>query len=112
MNKQPSQAQGKQPFFGGQQAQQGNAQFEEKDMTQDLLASAKALADSYSILTQETACPQLRQLMMENWNQTITDQYTIFDAMRQRNWYQVKDAPPQEIQTAKQQFTQMKNQLN
>lgn len=111
-NQQPPLSQQKQPpYFGTGSTQQEFASLGEWDMTQDLLECAKALADGYSLQTQESSCPQLRQIMMENWSQTVTDQYAIFDAMRARNWYQTKDAPQQEIQQAKQTFTQVKSQL-
>ena len=98
------------PYFGGN-AQQGNAALSEQGMMQDMLSCAKALADGYSLQTQESACPQLRQLLMENWGQTMTDQYAIFDAMRTRNWYPVKEAPQPDVEQAKQTFMQMKTQL-
>lgn len=107
---QPLAQQKQQPYFGAGMQQQF-ASLGEWDMTEDLLGCAKALADGYSLQTQESSCPQLRQIMMENWSQTVTDQYAIFDAMRARNWYQTNDAPAQQIQQAKQTFTQVKSQL-
>ena len=109
-NQQPQFQQNQQPNFGAGTAQMQGA-MAESDIMQDMLSSAKALADGYCIQTEETACPQLRQIMMENWSQTVNDQYTIFEAMRTRNWYQVKNAQPQEIQQAKQTFAQEKPQV-
>ena len=100
-----------QPNFGANAAAQSAATLAECDMMQDMLAEAKAMADGYCMQTQESSCPQLRQIMMENWGQTVNDQYAIFDAMRTRNWYPVKEAQQQEIAQAKQMFAQEKPQL-
>ena len=94
-----------------QQAGQQQAAFTEKDMVEDLLGCHKALANSYSVLILEASCPALRNILMENWQQTVTDQYTIFDQMRTRGWYQMPQAQQQEITTSKQQFAQMLTQL-
>lgn len=112
MNQQFVQPKQQMPYFGEAQGMAtNNASMQEKDMMLDLLSSAKALADGYCIQTQEASCVQLRHMMMENWSQTMNDQYTIFDAMRTRGWYEVKEAPAQEIQQAKQTFTQEKQQM-
>lgn len=102
---------------GAQQATQPNQQagqqnaLTEKDMVEDMLGCHKALANSYSVLILEASCPKLRNILMENWQQTVTDQYTIFDQMRTHGWYQMPTAQQQEIATSKQQFAQMQTQL-
>lgn len=108
---QPLSQQQKAPYFGAEAPQQEFASLGEWDMVQDMLSCAKALADAYSVQTLEGSCPQLRQIMMENWSQTVTDQYAIFQAMQNKGWYQVKNAEQQEVAQAKQTFTQVKSQL-
>ena len=109
-------AQQNMPFFGGAQQEQTAAQQQatltEKDMADDMLSCHKALANSYSVLILEGSIPQLRSILMDNWQQTVTDQYVIFDQMRAHGWYQLPQAQPQEIESSKQQFAQVQTQLH
>ena len=106
---QPFNQPGTKPYFGAIPQQESAMQAQ--DMMLDLLTDAKALSDGYCAQAQEASCPQLRGIMMENWKQTMNDQYTIFEAMRTRGWYEVKEAQAQEIQQAKQTFAQQKSQM-
>jgi spore coat protein CotF len=49
---------------------------------------------------------------MTNFDQSCEDQYMIFDLMRKKGYYCPKDAQDNEVNTVKQKFTQMKNQLH
>ena len=106
---QPFNQPGTKPYFGEIPPQAQTMQ--SQDIMMDLLTDAKALSDGYCVQTQEASCPQLRRIMMENWNQTMNDQYAIFEAMRTRGWYEVKEAPAQEIQQAVQTFAQQKSKM-
>lgn len=90
---------------------QQNAHWTDEEITIDILTTEKTLAGFYAATACETTCQNLRQVLMDNMVKTVSDQYQVFDQMRQRNWYPVKNAPPQEVQDAKNKFTQMKNQI-
>ncbi len=83
----------------------------EKDLLDDILNQEKQLMSSYSTFIQEASCPSLRRLLTDQFNQTSQGQYQIFDHMRQRGYYQTKDASDQEVQQVKQSFRNVKNEL-
>lgn len=83
----------------------------EKELLDDLLNQEKHFMNSYSIYISEGACPNLRQLMTSQFNQICNDQYQIFDCMRQKGFYQIKDAQDADVQQAKQKFAQMQSQM-
>lgn len=90
---------------------QACSEWNDQRMTDDLLSTAKHIAGEYGSLICEGSNEQLRQVLNNNMQQTIQDQYQIFDHMRQRGWYETKNAQPQDIQSAKQKFTQEKSGL-
>lgn len=102
----------KMPYFGeGRQGSGQQAALSEQDMAQDMLGCHKALANGYGTLILEASCPQLREILAQNWRQTVEDQYAIFEQMHARGWYQTPPAQQQEIMASQQQFAQMQMQL-
>ena len=53
----------------------------------------------------------MRQVMNDTFMQIGQDQLQIFQLMQQNGWYQTKPAQPQDVQTAKQKYQQMRNTL-
>ncbi len=88
-----------------------NAVLSEQDIMEDLLTQEKYLISSYSTFLPEATCPQLRQVLTDNFNECATSQYIVFYRMNQMGWYQTKNAPAPEIQAARQKFQQMKSQM-
>jgi spore coat protein CotF len=84
----------------------------EQDMLNDLLTQEKQFISAYSTFISEASCPNLRHLLMTNFDQVCEDQYQIFDIMRKKGYYQTKDAQDADVNTAKQKFSQMKSQLH
>ncbi|MGI5908620.1 MAG: spore coat protein [Christensenellales bacterium] len=84
----------------------------EQDMLEDLLTQEKQFISAYSTYITEASCPNLRHILMTNFDQSCEDQYMIFDLMRKKGYYCPKDAQDNEVNTVKQKFTQMKNQLH
>jgi spore coat protein F len=89
-----------------------NFQMSEQDMLNDLLTQEKQFISAYSTFISEASCPNLRHLLMTNFDQVCEDQYQIFDIMRKKGYYQTKDAQDADVNTAKQKFSQMKSQLH
>lgn len=87
-----------------------NQSMTEKEMLTDLLNEEKYLVKQYAGDMTESASARLRQVLLANMTECATDQYSIFDQMRTRNMYKTKPSQPQEIQTAKQDMQQLKNQ--
>ena len=84
----------------------------EQDMLEDLLTQEKQFISAYSTFITEASCPNLRHILMTNFDQSCEDQYMIFDLMRKKGYYPPKDAQDNEVNTVKQKFTQMKSQLH
>lgn len=82
----------------------------EKELLTDLLNEEKQLVKEYATYITEASCTNLRQVLVNNMWECSQDQYSVFDQMRQRNMYQTKDAPDNDVQTAKQSIQQLKNE--
>lgn len=80
-------------------------------MMSDLLDTTKHIATQYGSLILEGSTKPLRQILTDNLDETLNDQFQIFEQVQQRGWYQTKAAQQPDVQTAKQKFTQTKNQL-
>ena len=83
----------------------------EQDLLNDLLNQEKQLMSTYSTYISEASCENLRKILVNQFNQTTQDQYQVFDQMRQKGYYQVKDANAQEVQQAKDNFRNMQSEL-
>lgn len=83
----------------------------EKELMHDLLATEKATISAYSTGITESSCPNLRNTLVNNFKSAQDVQYKVFDAMRQKGWYPVKDAPQTEVTELKNQTNQMAREL-
>lgn len=84
----------------------------DQERMEDLLTQEKYLINAYGTFIPEATCPQLRQVLTANFNDCVQTQYTLFDQMNQKGWYPVKPAPVQEVDAARQKFSQLKQQMN
>jgi spore coat protein CotF len=89
----------------------GTTGLTDKDILQDLLTTEKQVVSSYSTGITETSCPNLRNTLINNFKSAQDTQYKIFDTMRQKGWYQTKDAPDNEVQQLKTESSQMMQEL-
>ncbi|OPJ57298.1 spore coat protein [Alkalithermobacter paradoxus] len=85
--------------------------FTEKELMNDLLASEKQVISAYSTGITESSCQNLRNTLMDNYKNVQDIQYKVFDAMKQKGWYQTKDAPTEDVNQAKSSANQMANEL-
>ncbi|AVP55519.1 spore coat protein F [Clostridium tetani] len=83
----------------------------EKDLMEDLLTTEKQIVSSYSTGITESSCQNLRSVLVNNFKKAEDTQYKVFDAMKQRGWYQTKDAPTNEVQQIKDKSVQMSQEL-
>lgn len=89
----------------------GNQKLCDKDIAADALNSQRRATDSYNTFLGEINCPDVRQPFMNLLQEEHQLENQIFDLMNQKGWYPVIQADQQQIQQAKQQFTQMQNKL-
>lgn len=88
-----------------------NITLNEKDMMTDLLATEKQVITAYSTGITESSCQNLRNTLVNNFKNAQDIQYKVFDAMKQKGWYQTKDAADQEVQQAKDRSNQLAGEL-
>lgn len=82
----------------------------EQELLSDLLTQEKTLIKEYAGAITESSCDNLRRLLLNNMTECSCDQLSVFRQMQQRNFYKTKDAPDSEVQTAKQEMEQLKQQ--
>ena len=80
---------------------QTNGVLSEQDMMQDMLSEEKTLLSNYGTFIPEAACPQLRQVLTQNFTDCAQNQYDIFDRMNQLGWYPTKAAQAAEVSAAR-----------
>ena len=83
----------------------------EQDLLADLLNQEKQLLSAYTVALQESTCPQLRKLLINQFHQTSKDQFELFDQMRQKGYYQSKDATDTEISLVRANLKNVQNEL-
>jgi len=87
---------------------QTNQNLNEQDMMTDALNTEKLSITSYGSYLAEATCPQLRQEINQIIAENQQVQYEIYDAMKQKGWYQSKNAEMNELQQAVQKLGQLK----
>ena len=83
----------------------------DQELAFDLLYQEKALMANISSEVVEGSQSGLRNVMNDMFMQMGQDQLQIFQVMNRNNWYQLKPAQEQDIQTAKQKYQQMRQTL-
>ena len=83
----------------------------EQDLLNDLLNQEKQMVTSYATFLTEASCHNLRKLLSSQLTQTSHDQYQVFEQMRDKGYYQGKDASDQEVQQVKSNFKAMQSEL-
>ena len=88
-----------------------NPALTDQELAFDLLCQEKALMANISSEVVEGSQSGLRNVLNDMFTQMGQDQLQIFQLMNQHGWYQLKPAQPQDIQTAKQKYQQMRQTL-
>ena len=83
----------------------------DQELAFDLLYREKALMANMTSETLEASQPGMRQVLNDCYLQMGQDQLDIFSAMAQQGWYPTKPAQPQDVQTAKDKYNQMRQSL-
>ena len=83
----------------------------DQELAFDLLYQEKALLSNIASEVLEASQPGMRQVLNDCYLQMGQDQLDIFSAMAQQGWYPTKPAQPQDVQTAKQKYQQMRQTL-
>ena len=84
----------------------------EKDLLNDLLNQEKQMMACYAASIQEASCRNLRKLLTNQFNQTSQDQYELFDQMREKGYFKLRDATIQSVQQVKAAYKNVQNDLS
>jgi spore coat protein CotF len=85
--------------------------FSEQEIMNDALSSEKQLINAYGTYLAESTCENLRSEFTKILEDKQQIQFQIFDAMRQKGWYNVKNANMSDVQTAVQKFQSTKQNM-
>ena len=75
-------------------------QLTEQDMTKDCLYDEKQMLSLYITFLIEAACQNTRGELMRIITESQQVQFEVFNAMKTRGWYPVKQAPMPEVAQA------------
>ena len=84
----------------------------EKDLLDDLLNQEKQMMACCAASIQEASCRNLRKLLTNQFNQTSQDQYELFDQMREKGYFKLRDATSQSVQQVKAAYKNVQNDLS
>lgn len=88
-----------------------NAIFTEQEMMNDALSAEKQMITAYGTYLAEATCENLRSQLTKIITEKQQIQYQIFDAMKQKGWYNTKNSNMNDVQTAVQKFQGMQQQM-
>ena len=88
-----------------------NQPLSDQELAFDLLYQEKSLLANIASEVLEASQPGMRQVLNDCYMQIGQDQLEIFNQMQRQGWYPVKNAQPQDVQTAKQKYQQMRGTL-
>ncbi len=83
----------------------------EKDALQDLLDAEKLLMNYYATALTEGSCRPLRRQILKLYGEHADTQFSVFEQMVQRGYYQVQPAQKMMIDEKTEAFSKVKKQL-
>ena len=83
----------------------------EKDALQDLLDAEKLLMNYYATALTEGSCRPLRRQILKLYGEHADTQFSVFEQMVQRGYYQTQPAEKMMIDEKTETFSKVKKQL-
>lgn len=84
----------------------------EKDALQDLLEAEKMLLSYYNAAVIEGSCKPFRKEIFKNYTSSAETQFTVFEQMLARGYYDVQPAESKMIEQKKNVFSKVLRQLD
>jgi len=72
-------------------------QLDERSIANEMLMGSKLAAQAYLIAILETATPELKAMLSNNFNQIIAAHSAMTELSINRGWYKPYDAPVQQL---------------
>lgn len=88
------------------------AEMTEQDLLGDLLNQEKLMMSSCAQHLQDASCPTLRRILLDQFGKTAQDEYQVLDQMRQKGYYNPKEADDKEVKLAKNNLNNMRDELH
>jgi spore coat protein CotF len=88
-----------------------NTNLTEKEIINDALATEKQLLHAYGTYIAEATCQNLRNELSKIITQTQQVQFEIFNAMKNKGWYDTKNATIDEVSQAVMKYQQAKSSM-
>ena len=85
--------------------------FTDKEIMDDILSSQKHITDVYNTFSNECVNQQLQTDMLNILKEEHIIQFSVFNEMQKRGWYNPCVAQPQMINETKTKFENLANQL-
>lgn len=84
----------------------------EKDALQDMLDCEKLLMNYYSAALTEGSCKPFRREILKQYTSSAETQFTVFEQMLSRGYYQVQPAEKMLVDQKTENFSKVKKQLS
>ncbi len=84
----------------------------EKDALQDMLDAEKQLMNYYSAALTEGSCKAFRKEILKNYSSGAECQFSVFEQMLARGYYQVQPAEKTMIEKKAETFSKVKKQIS
>lgn len=91
--------------------QQNQSVLTEQEMITDALSTEKQIISAYGTFLSESTCENLRNELTSILNEKQHIQFQIFDTMKQKGWYNTKNANINDVQTAAQKYQSMQQNM-
>lgn len=76
----------------------------EKDSLSDILIQEKDIIKLYGTFLPEGSTPEIRSILKSNMETVSKQQFQVFEAMKTKGYYKIKDADQNEINQTKSTF--------
>ena len=83
----------------------------EKDALQDILDAEKLLMNYYSVALTEGSCKSFRKEILKNYTSSAETQFSVFEQMLARGYYQVQPAEKMLIDQKAENFSTVMKQI-
>lgn len=83
----------------------------ERDALQDMLDAEKLLMNYYNVALTEGSCKPFRKEILKNFTAHAETQFTVFEQMLARGYYEVQPAEQQAIEEKSENFKKVMKQI-
>ncbi len=94
----------------GNMNNQGGPQLQDKDLAADMMKDSKAIVNALAMAATESANPKLREILKNQLNDAIAENYELADIAMKKGWYNAYTDPDQQLRTTVQETASLAQQ--